>query len=80
MWETWIPSLSQEEPLEKGRQSLQCSCLENSMDRGACGLAVHSCKESDLTEQLTHTLGEMGSGQIRNTFCYRTSKIRKLIR
>ena len=29
---------------------LQYSCLENSMDRGAWG-----CKESDTTEQLTHT-------------------------
>ena len=33
-------SLGQEDPMEKGifRNSLQYSCLENSMDRGACGL------------------------------------------
>ena len=30
--ETWVESLGQEDPLEKG---LQYSCLENSMDRGA---------------------------------------------
>ena len=26
---------------------LQCSCLENPMDRGAWWAAVHGCKESD---------------------------------
>ena len=33
-------SLGQEDPMEKGifRNPLQYSCLENSMDRGACGL------------------------------------------
>ena len=33
MWETWVPSLGWEDPLEEG--TLQYSCLENSMDRGA---------------------------------------------
>ena len=32
-WETRIQSLGQEDPLENG-YSLQCSCLENPMDRG----------------------------------------------
>ena len=35
---------------------LQCSCLENPMDRGACPLVGYSSwghKESDMTEQLT---------------------------
>ena len=32
----------------------QYSCLENSMDRGA-QWAPWGCKESDTTEQLTHT-------------------------
>ena len=33
--ETWIQSLGQEDPLEKGVNPLQYSCLENSMDREA---------------------------------------------
>ena len=37
MWETWVRSLDQEDPLEKGITNylLQYSCLENSTDRGA---------------------------------------------
>ena len=32
---------------------LQCSCLENSMDRGASRASPQGCKESDMTEQLS---------------------------
>ena len=36
MQETWVRSLSQEDPLEKGMATLSCySSLENPMDRGA---------------------------------------------
>jgi len=36
--------------------SLQYSCLENSMDRGTWGAnSPWGCKESDTTEQLTHS-------------------------
>ena len=36
MQETWVQSLSWEDPLEKGNGNpLQYSCLENSMDGGA---------------------------------------------
>ena len=36
--------------------SLQDSCLENSMDRGVWGAIVHGATESDTTEQAcTHT-------------------------
>ena len=33
MWETWVQSLDQEDPLEKG---MATHSLENSMDRGVC--------------------------------------------
>ena len=35
MQETWVQSLSLEDPLEKDGYPLQYFCLENSMDRGA---------------------------------------------
>ena len=43
MQETWIPSLGQEDPLEKGMvtHSLQYSCLENFIDKGAWRATVH---------------------------------------
>ena len=39
--EMQVPSLGQEEPLEKQWQSLQYSCLENPMDGGAWWASVH---------------------------------------
>ena len=49
MWETWVQSLGQEDPLgvENG-SPLQYSCLENSMNRDAWRHGGH--KESDMTE------------------------------
>ena len=42
MQETWVRSLGQKDPLEKGMtHPLQYSCLENPMDRGAWQAAVH---------------------------------------
>ena len=38
--EIQVPSLSWEDPLEKG-MATQYSCLENPMDRGAWGAIVH---------------------------------------
>ena len=36
MWETWVRSVGQEDPLEKEMAPpLQYSCLENPMDGGA---------------------------------------------
>ena len=38
---------------ERNGYSLQDSCLENSMDRGAWYATVHGVAESNMTEQLT---------------------------
>ena len=45
MQETWVPSLGQDNPLEKKYFS-----LENSMDTGPWQTIVHGHKESDMTE------------------------------
>ena len=52
----WVQSLGREDPLEGGHgNSLQYSCLENSMDRGAWRAAVHGvAKELDTTRQLNN--------------------------
>ena len=51
--ETQIQSLGWEDPLEKGMATqLQCSCLENPMDRGAWWATVHGVAKSNTIEQL----------------------------
>ena len=47
MQETQVQSLDPEDPLEEGMAILQCSCLENPMDRGAWNTRV---AQSDTTE------------------------------
>ena len=54
MWETWVPSMGWEDPLEKGMatHSSVFFFLENPMDRGtwrAIGGVAWSCKESDMS-------------------------------
>ena len=52
--ETWVWSLDQEDPLEKGMVApLQYSCLENPMDRGAKWATIHRTAESDMAEWIT---------------------------
>ena len=47
MQETWVQSLGQEDPLEKGMAiQLQYSCLENSMDREAWWIIAHGVTKS----------------------------------
>ena len=51
MQETWVQSLVQEDPLEKGMATHSGSCLENPMDRGAWQATVHGATEElDKTE------------------------------
>ena len=52
MPETWVQSLCQKGPLEKG-MATQYSCLENPMYRGTWRATVHGVAESDMTERLT---------------------------
>ena len=52
--ETRVRSLGREDPLEEGMATLQCSCLENPMDRGAWqGYSPWGRRDSDLTERLS---------------------------
>ena len=49
MQETQVPSLGQEDPLEKGMANpLQYSSLGDPMDRGAWRATVHGVAESDI--------------------------------
>ena len=44
--EMQVRALAQEDPLEEEMATLQCSCLENPMDRGAQGSTVHEATKS----------------------------------
>ena len=47
MWETWVPSLGRENPLEEGMAPYSSTLfLENPMDRGAWWTTVHGVTKS----------------------------------
>ena len=47
MQDTWVQPLGQEGPLDEGNGNpLQCSCLENSMDRVAWQVTAHEIAKS----------------------------------
>ena len=56
MWETWVQSLGQEDPLEKG-MATHSSILAWRIhgQRSLESYSLWGLKESDTTERLTHT-------------------------
>ena len=56
MQETWVPSLSWEDPLEEEYWQLQYSCLGNPMDKGAWQATVLGVTKSptQLSTQQQH--------------------------
>ena len=61
-----IPGLGRS-PGERNGNPLQCSCLENSTDRGVWWATVHGVSESETTEQLTHTHTHTNTVCVLNT-------------
>ena len=52
MWENWVRSLGQEDPLEKEMTTHSSILAWNPMDGGAWQTTVHGVVESDMTEKL----------------------------
>ena len=51
MWETWVQSLSWEDPLEEGMATTPIFCLENPHGlRSLVGSSPLGCKKPDTTE------------------------------
>ena len=55
VWETWVQSLGQEDPLEEG-MATNSSVLSwrTHGQRSLAGYSPWGCKKSDMTERLTH--------------------------
>ena len=60
MWETWVRSLGREDPLEEG-MATHSSVLPGEFygQRSLMGYSSWGRKELDMTEQLTHTRGQV---------------------
>ena len=59
--ETWVRSLGPEDPLEKGMATPPVFLPgESHGQKSLVGYSPWGRKESDMTEQLTHTYGEYG--------------------
>ena len=50
---SWVQSLGQEDPLEKGMATHSSILVENPIDRGAWGYSPWDHKELDKTKQLS---------------------------
>ena len=59
MQETWVLSLGWEDPLEKGKATLQYSGLENSMDCVVCGISKSWTRQSDLHYSPKHVISQI---------------------
>ena len=57
MWETWVLSLGWKDPLEE-EMATHSNILawESHGQRSLVGYSPWGCKESDMTEQLTHSV------------------------
>ena len=67
MQERWTPSLSQEDPLEKGMATHSSILAGNPKDRGVWWATVHAATQNrhDLaTKQQRHVLGTCGPGSL----------------
>ena len=62
MLETWVQSLGQEDPLEKGMATHSSGFLsgESHGQRSLVGYSPRGCKELGTIEQLTHTWVQKG--------------------
>ena len=49
MWKIWVRSLGWEDSLEECMATLQYSCLENPLDRGAWRAAVHGVTAEQIS-------------------------------
>ena len=62
--ETWVHSLGGEDSLQKGMATYSCSCLENSIDRGAWRATVPRVAKSWTLKGLST---QTGSTYVRDT-------------
>ena len=74
-----IPGLGRS-PREGNGNSLQFSCLENSIDRGAWWTTVHAVSKSDMIERLTLSLSDTCNYLLLHHLCSLFSTKKSLLR